>query len=253
MTLRSTTGLVCMALAKIRTSRDRDAPPCEAEHEAHPIVGYHVSCNIICCERVQINPHGRRAPRTLMLIGMAFHSHATFLSHMTIPVMESMASARSSCRSAGGMTPICEHTFSAERAHHLKPPVRRSRGLGLPADSGGKRTPGGLAAALNEAGLQWVDWISLRHDPDLLFAGDGRIFRVDNAPVSRPASISITRDRSSICATWRSSLSLLRMRRWHGEYPRTVSGTNVPIPRRHEAIRPCQKHPGVTSGGRRTR
>src|SRR6185312_4330492 len=43
------------------------------------------------------------------------------------------------------------------------------------------------------------------------------------------------------------------MRRWHGENTRTVSGTNVPIPRRHEAIRPCQKHPGVTSGGRRTR
>jgi hypothetical protein len=24
----------------------------------------------------------------------------------------------------------------------------------------------------------WVDWISLRREPDLLFAGDGRIFRV---------------------------------------------------------------------------
>jgi hypothetical protein len=24
----------------------------------------------------------------------------------------------------------------------------------------------------------WVDWISLRREPDLLFAGDGRIFRL---------------------------------------------------------------------------
>jgi hypothetical protein len=34
-----------------------------------------------------------------------------------------------------------------------------------------------LAEALLAAGLKWVDWISLR-DSDLLFAGDGRVFRV---------------------------------------------------------------------------
>ena len=33
-----------------------------------------------------------------------------------------------------------------------------------------------LAEALLAAGLKWVDWISLRDD--LLFAGDGRVFRL---------------------------------------------------------------------------
>jgi hypothetical protein len=36
----------------------------------------------------------------------------------------------------------------------------------------------GIAAALQQADLLWVDWISLRHGRDLLFAGDGRIFRL---------------------------------------------------------------------------
>jgi hypothetical protein len=34
------------------------------------------------------------------------------------------------------------------------------------------------AAALLDAGLKWVDWIDLRHARDMLFAGDGRIFRL---------------------------------------------------------------------------
>ena len=36
-----------------------------------------------------------------------------------------------------------------------------------------------VAAVLLDAGLKWVDWIDLRHR-DMLFAGDGRIFRLRN-------------------------------------------------------------------------
>ena len=35
-----------------------------------------------------------------------------------------------------------------------------------------------IAETLQLSGLLWVDWISLRREPDLLFAGDGRIFRL---------------------------------------------------------------------------
>jgi hypothetical protein len=35
-----------------------------------------------------------------------------------------------------------------------------------------------IAETLQLSGLLWVDWISLRHESDLLFAGDGRIFRL---------------------------------------------------------------------------
>jgi hypothetical protein len=35
-----------------------------------------------------------------------------------------------------------------------------------------------IAAALLASGLPWVDWINLREGSDLLFAGDGRIFRL---------------------------------------------------------------------------
>jgi hypothetical protein len=37
---------------------------------------------------------------------------------------------------------------------------------------------GAIAQALLASGLKWVDWISLRHGEDMLFAGDGRIFRL---------------------------------------------------------------------------
>jgi hypothetical protein len=82
--------------------------------------------------------------------------------------------------SAGGMTPIANT------------PIPQS----VRIISGGQAAMGGpaayqpttekserqadIAAALNEAGLLWIDWISLRHEPDLLFAGDGRIFRLQN-------------------------------------------------------------------------
>jgi hypothetical protein len=43
-----------------------------------------------------------------------------------------------------------------------------------------------IAQTLQLSGLLWVDWISLRREPDLLFAGDGRIFRLaDNARVPK--------------------------------------------------------------------
>lgn len=35
-----------------------------------------------------------------------------------------------------------------------------------------------IAQTLQLSGLLWVGWISLRREPDLLFAGDGRIFRL---------------------------------------------------------------------------
>lgn len=35
-----------------------------------------------------------------------------------------------------------------------------------------------VAVALHGAGLKWIDWIHLRHREDMLFAGDGRIFRL---------------------------------------------------------------------------
>ena len=37
-----------------------------------------------------------------------------------------------------------------------------------------------IAEILQLSGLLWVDWINLRHEPDLLFAGDGRVFRLTN-------------------------------------------------------------------------
>ncbi len=35
-----------------------------------------------------------------------------------------------------------------------------------------------VAEALAASGLKWVDWIDLRGDEDMLFAGDGRVFRL---------------------------------------------------------------------------
>jgi hypothetical protein len=35
-----------------------------------------------------------------------------------------------------------------------------------------------IAAALTAHGLMWVDWINLRRGDDMLFAGDGRVFRL---------------------------------------------------------------------------
>jgi hypothetical protein len=35
-----------------------------------------------------------------------------------------------------------------------------------------------ISETLQLSGLLWVDWISLRYEPDLLFAGDGCVFRV---------------------------------------------------------------------------
>jgi hypothetical protein len=45
-----------------------------------------------------------------------------------------------------------------------------------------------IAETLQLSGLLWVDWISLRDEPDLLFAGDGRVFRLPDyarVPVER--------------------------------------------------------------------
>jgi hypothetical protein len=46
------------------------------------------------------------------------------------------------------------------------------------SEPGETREHAELTQALLAAGLQWVDWIGLRSGDDLLFAGDGRIFRV---------------------------------------------------------------------------
>ena len=47
-----------------------------------------------------------------------------------------------------------------------------------------------LTEALLAAGLLWVDWISLRDD--LLFAGDGRIFRLRDWRSLPPADLLST-------------------------------------------------------------
>lgn len=45
-----------------------------------------------------------------------------------------------------------------------------------------------IAVALLDAGLKWVDWINLRHEHDMLFAGDGRVFRLHGWRSIVPAS-----------------------------------------------------------------
>jgi len=35
-----------------------------------------------------------------------------------------------------------------------------------------------IAAALTASGVEWLDWISLRHGEDMLFAAGGRIYRL---------------------------------------------------------------------------
>jgi hypothetical protein len=82
--------------------------------------------------------------------------------------------------SAGGMTPIANTPIpQSVRIISSRQPGGRAASTYHPTAEESERQMV-IAAALNEAGLQWVDWISSRHDPDLLFAGDGRIFRVDN-------------------------------------------------------------------------
>jgi hypothetical protein len=80
---------------------------------------------------------------------------------------------------AGGMTPIANtpipqsvRTISGQAGMHGPAAYEPT------AEKGERQVD--IATALNEAGLLWVDWISLRHEPDLLFAGDGRIFRLQN-------------------------------------------------------------------------
>ena len=82
--------------------------------------------------------------------------------------------------SAGGMTPIANTPFpQSVRIISSRQSGGRAASAYQPTAEESERQVA-LAAALNEAGLQWVDWISSRQNPDLLFAGDGRIFRVDN-------------------------------------------------------------------------
>jgi hypothetical protein len=81
---------------------------------------------------------------------------------------------------AGGMTPIAKTPIPPSvRIISSGQPAMQGPAAYQPATENSQRQAD-IAAALNEAGLQWVDWISLRHEPDLLFAGDGRIFRLPN-------------------------------------------------------------------------
>jgi len=58
-----------------------------------------------------------------------------------------------------------------------------------------------IVETLQLSGLLRVDWTSLRREPDLLFAGDGCIFRLCRLCPRRRERTSLQRRPSSICGT----------------------------------------------------
>ena len=87
--------------------------------------------------------------------------------------------------SEDGITPIENVPIRVLRSRAGFAEVFRASPVGLCAHAHRKpRASRPLTEALLAAGLKWVDWISLRDD--LLFAGDGRVFRLPAGVRCRP-------------------------------------------------------------------
>jgi len=79
-----------------------------------------------------------------------------------------------------GMTPIENVAIPMGlrvRSWLQAPGARRSASAYAPSLTESEQH-GAIAQALLASGLTWVDWVSLRHCEDMLFAGDGRVFHL---------------------------------------------------------------------------